>query len=99
MNPYLEQSDSWEDFHQDFMTRARESLSSQVGPNYMVKLEVRLYLHELSAEERRYFGRADVGVTGPRVGPSGPCTLSASATAAYNPDVPSRAIATASVFN
>ncbi|HUY31286.1 MAG TPA: DUF4058 family protein [Pirellulales bacterium] len=65
MNPFLEQSDAWEDFHQDFMTRARESLSAQVGPSYMVKLEVRLYLHELSAEERRYFGRADVGVTAP----------------------------------
>jgi len=65
MNPYLEQSDTWEDFHHDFITRTREILSGQVGPNYLVKIEVRLYLHELSAEERRYFGRADVGVTTP----------------------------------
>jgi Protein of unknown function (DUF4058) len=65
MNPYLEQSDTWEDFHHDFITRAREMLSEQVGPNYLVKIEVRLYLHELSAEERRYFGRADVGITSP----------------------------------
>jgi hypothetical protein len=65
MNPYLEQSDTWEDFHHDFITRAREVLSAHVGPNYLVKIEVRLYLHELSAEERRYFGRADVGVTTP----------------------------------
>src|SRR6185437_14213065 len=64
MNPYLEQNDAWEDFHHDFITRAREMLSVQVGPNYYVKVEVRLYLHELSAEQRRYFGRADVGVTG-----------------------------------
>jgi hypothetical protein len=65
MNPYLEQEDTWEDFHQNFITRAQELLSGQVGPNYLVKIEVRLYLHELSAEERRYFGRADVGVTTP----------------------------------
>lgn len=64
MNPFLEQNDTWEDFHHDFITRAREMLSGQVGPNYYVKVEVRLYLHELSAEERRYFGRGDVGVTG-----------------------------------
>jgi hypothetical protein len=65
MNPYLEQDDAWEDFHHNFITRAQEALAPQVGENYFVKVEVRLYLHELSAEERRYFGRADVGVTGP----------------------------------
>ena len=64
MNPFLEQNDTWENFHHDFIARAREMLSGQVGPNYYVKVEVRLYLHELSAEERRYFGRGDVGVTG-----------------------------------
>jgi len=62
MNPYLEQSDTWEDFHNDFISRAREALSAQVGPNYLVKIEVRLLLHELSAQERRFFGKADVGV-------------------------------------
>jgi hypothetical protein len=65
MNPYLEQSDTWEDFHHNFITRAQETLSGQVGPNYLVKIEVRLILHELSAEERRFIGRADVGVTAP----------------------------------
>jgi hypothetical protein len=70
MNPYLEQNDTWEDFHHDFITRSREILSEQVGPHYLVKIEVRLYLHELSAEERRYFGRADVGVSTPAAAPS-----------------------------
>lgn len=65
MNPFLEQADSWEEFHHDFITFARESLSGQVGPRYLVKIEVRLILHELSAEERRFIGRADVGVTKP----------------------------------
>lgn len=31
--------------------------------NYIVKVEVRLTLHELSSEDRRFFGRADVGVS------------------------------------
>jgi len=62
MNPYLEQSDAWQDFHQSFLILARGSLSNQVGPNYLVKVEVRLILHERSAEERRFIGIADVGV-------------------------------------
>ena len=65
MNPYLEQDDAWEDFHHNFIVRAQEVLASQVGANYLVKVEVRLYLHELAVEERRYFGQADVGVSGP----------------------------------
>jgi hypothetical protein len=62
MNPFLEQADTWEDFHSDFIVRIRETLSGLVGPNYLVKVEVRLLLHELSAEERRFMGKADVGV-------------------------------------
>jgi hypothetical protein len=65
MNPYLEQNDTWEDFHHSFLIHAREALTRQVGPNYLVKIEVRLILHELSAEERRFIGRADVGVIAP----------------------------------
>ena len=63
MNPYLEQSDVWEDFHHDFMSRAREMLAAEVGPNYMVKVEVRLYVHELPADERYFAGRGDVGIS------------------------------------
>lgn len=63
MNPYLEQNDTWEDFHHEFLTRARAQLEAQVGPAYFVKVEVRLYIHELSDDERRYFGRADSAVT------------------------------------
>ena len=62
MNPVLEQADAWEDFHQDFLVRAREALMAEVGENYIVKVETRLYLHELSAEERRFFAPADVAV-------------------------------------
>lgn len=63
MNPFLEQNDTWEDFHLDFITRAREMLAGSVGPNYLVKVEARLYVHELSEDERRFFGKADIGLT------------------------------------
>ncbi len=77
MNPFLEQNDTWEDFHLHFITHAQEALSPVVGPNYIVKIEVRLILHELSADERRFFGRADVGITGPPPQPAAQTTPSA----------------------
>lgn len=40
MNPYLEQDDVREDFHHDWLIRAREAIEPQVGPNYLVKIEV-----------------------------------------------------------
>jgi hypothetical protein len=64
MNPFLEQDDTWQDFHDNFITCTQEALSGQVGPHYLVKIEVRLYVHELPAGERRFFGMTDVGVTG-----------------------------------
>ncbi len=63
MNPFLEQKDTWVDFHNTFLMQARGALAEQVGPNYLVRIEVRLLLHELSAQERRFIGKADVGVT------------------------------------
>jgi hypothetical protein len=74
MNPYLEQNDSWKDFHQRFITHCADALSAQVGANYLVKVEVRLYLRELSSGERRFFGQSDVGLMGP---PSEPLSGSA----------------------
>jgi hypothetical protein len=65
MNPYLEQDDAWQDFHQSFIPLVREVLREQVRPNYLVKIEEHLYIHELPAEERRLLGRADVAVTHP----------------------------------
>ncbi|MFY8200347.1 MAG: DUF4058 family protein [Pirellula staleyi] len=50
MNPYLEQPSVWEDFHSRFMTYAGESLATQVRPNFLVKLEERVFIHEPSFE-------------------------------------------------
>lgn len=60
MNPYLEQDDAWEDFHQRFITHAADTLAPRVGDNYFVKIRVRSDLQELSLYERRLTGRAVV---------------------------------------
>ncbi len=62
MNPYLEQDDAWQDFHQSFIPLMREALMRQVLPNYIVKVEEHLFIHELPGEERHLLGRADVSI-------------------------------------
>jgi hypothetical protein len=63
MNPYLEQDDAWQGFHQTFIPVAREMLMEQVRPTYFVKVEEQLFIHELPGEERRLLGRSDVSIT------------------------------------
>jgi hypothetical protein len=63
MNPYLEQDDVWEDFHHNFLTWSQRALNSQLGPDYLARVETRVYIRELSESERRYFGRADVALS------------------------------------
>ncbi len=62
MNPYLEQELVWHDFHESFMPLARDCLSAQVDPNYVVKIDEHVYIHELPAGSARLLGRADLGV-------------------------------------
>lgn len=70
MNPFLEQSGVFHDFHQSLIPVLRELLEDQLTSTYLVKLEEQLFIHELSAEERRYLGRADVAVDRVRSGPA-----------------------------
>jgi hypothetical protein len=63
MNPYLEQEDAWRDFHEAFLPAARESLSPQVSPAYVVKLEQNLYIHERAADQRHLLGYGDVAIS------------------------------------
>jgi hypothetical protein len=74
MNPYLEQEDAWQDFHQSFIPLIREVLMGQVLPNYIVKVEEYLFIHELPGEERRLLGRSDVSVTPAPLATSGRTT-------------------------
>ncbi len=65
MNPYLEQDDVWEDFHNTSLVIVRDMLAGQIRPNYMVKVEQYLFIHEPSAEHRILLGHADVGLSRP----------------------------------
>lgn len=63
MNPYLEQDDAWHDFHERFIPLIAERLGAQLVPDYIVKIDEHIYVHELTAEDRRLLGRADVALT------------------------------------
>jgi hypothetical protein len=63
MNPFLEQPDAWHDFHERFCPAVADALSPQVRPKYIAKIDEHVYLHELSPEERRFAGRADVAIS------------------------------------
>src|SRR4051794_12007539 len=62
MNPFLEQDDVWHDFHERFLPALAERLMPQVVPNYIVKLDEHVYVHELPEQSRRLAGVADVSV-------------------------------------
>ena len=62
MNPYLEQVDVWHDFHQGLITAIRNSLTPQIRPKYITKIDDNVYLHELDADSRRLLGRPYVMV-------------------------------------
>jgi hypothetical protein len=63
MNPYLEQPDTWEDFHQTFLTEMRNRIAAKVSKEYVVKLQAHIYLHEVEIEGRQLIGRADAGLS------------------------------------
>jgi hypothetical protein len=58
MNPYLEQEDAWHDFHQRFPHVAGSILNQQLAPNYIVKADETVFIHELAYGERQLLGRA-----------------------------------------
>src|SRR4051794_19374234 len=62
MNPYLEQESVWQDFHDTFLPAIRSVLAPQVSPNYIVKVEEYLFIHEPTDERRLLLGHGDVNV-------------------------------------
>jgi hypothetical protein len=62
MNPYLEQDDAWHDFHERFLPLVADLLVIQVRPNYIVKIDEHVYVHEPPPEPRRFIGRSDISV-------------------------------------
>ena len=65
MNPYLEQADLWQDFHFEFLPAMRRQLVPQLGPEYIIKLEEHLYIHDLPSGTRALIGRSDLSVAEP----------------------------------
>ena len=64
MNPYLEQADVWEDFHNSYLLMLREQLAGQVEPRYIAKIGEHLYIRDVP-EERRLVGYGDVSLHSP----------------------------------
>ncbi|MEW4570238.1 DUF4058 family protein [Tautonia sp. JC769] len=62
MNPFLEQEDAWHDFHERFLPAVAEELGAQLVPDYIVKIDEHIYVHDLPGEPRRFAGRADISV-------------------------------------
>ncbi len=63
MNPYVEQATVWHDFHERMCPYLAELLTTQVRPDYIVKIDEHVFIHELSDENRAFLGRGDVTVT------------------------------------
>ena len=91
MNPYLEQPAAWQDFHQAFITHMRDALAAQIRPEFFVKIEESVFIHEPDADERgKMFARPDVSVferDGGGVAVAEPRTNSLAARIAQLPDV------------
>jgi hypothetical protein len=75
MNPYIERASVWHDFHERWIPLAADLLGAQVLPRYFVRVDEQMYIHELSAGERRFVGRADILV--PALAPPDTAAISA----------------------
>jgi hypothetical protein len=69
MNPYVEHPTGWRDFHTHFAPVVVGQLVPQVRPKYVARLELDIYIHELSSNERKLFAGADNTVTLAEVAP------------------------------
>jgi hypothetical protein len=72
MNPYIERASVGHDFHERWIPLVAELIGAQVLPRYFVRIDEHMYIHELSAEERRFIGRG--GILVPALAPSGATT-------------------------
>ncbi len=68
MDPFLE-SQEWEDFHTTFNTVLRERLAPSLEPNYLVRVERRVYLESVGGEPET-MRRADIAIVTVDHGPA-----------------------------
>ena len=64
MNPYLEQEDSWHDFHISFVVSASHVLVASVRPKYLVRIDNYVFEHEPRHSERHRFLEVRICETG-----------------------------------
>ncbi|QEH33393.1 hypothetical protein OJF2_18940 [Aquisphaera giovannonii] len=69
MNPWLEQEDSWPDFHTKFLVALNEQLVPSLAGGYYVVLERYIYVHEPERKVQR--SRASLVVAHPGEGSGG----------------------------
>src|ERR1700722_14695866 len=62
MNPYLEDNDLWQDFHSRLVPALGDALAPLVTPNFIVKVEEHVFIHEPPSEYRLLVGHGDVSV-------------------------------------
>jgi hypothetical protein len=63
MNPYLERDIAWHDFHERFLIVGAGLIGAQIRPNYVVRIDDHIFIHELPDEARQPVGRADLSIT------------------------------------
>jgi hypothetical protein len=62
MNPYLEREIAWHDFHERFLILGAGIIGAQVRPNYIVRVDDHIFVHEPFDQARRPAGRADLKI-------------------------------------
>ena len=83
MDPYVEAEGFWRNFLFRYVPAMADAIAATLPERYIVRVEEDVYLHELSAQERRLIGRPDAAVT---AGPGGvPSTVGGVTTAATAP--------------
>jgi len=63
MNPYLERSIAWHDFHERFLILGAGVIGAQVQPRFIVKIDEHVYVREAPGDVWHLAGRADLGLT------------------------------------
>jgi hypothetical protein len=56
MDPYLEASGEWEDFHDRFLTHMSEAIMDAIPAHYLVKIQERVTAIALPSREERRTG-------------------------------------------
>jgi hypothetical protein len=52
MDPYIEQEDTWHDFHERAIPTIASILGAQLRPRYIVKIDEHVYVHEIAGSAR-----------------------------------------------